>query len=288
MTKRQIKGAPLGHCLLSTTHLARQAERGGKPAKGPVLVRTGDADSGRAGAGQPGLGRRECRLCPLAQQALRNGGAWIKARPARGSRKHCSDRLLLGEQGKSASASPPAAGPCASAWAAAIYGSLASHSVPSCRAPSNPARWLATTCARRKPASPSPSPSLRAATSCARGSAPTRRPSSSRPPLSSPSPAPSSAPSPSKPWWAPPEHPPLGAPWGWGASTARGPPRARGASAPLAGPTLLPPAAPTSCRATARSCGTPVGPAKATPCPRPPASCRNAWLSSWARGAEEC
>lgn len=89
----------------------------------------------------------------------------------------------------------------------------------------HPARWLPMTCTHWKPVLPSPSPSLRAATSCVRSSAPTQQPSSSHtPPSSSPSLAPSSDPSPSNLWWPPPEHPPLGAlpPLGhalaWGAS----------------------------------------------------------------------
>lgn len=46
----------------------------------------------------------------------------------------------------------------------------------------HPARWLATTCTHWKPVLPSPSPSLRAAMSCVRSSAPTQQPSSSHPP----------------------------------------------------------------------------------------------------------
>ena len=228
---------------------------------GPVQVQPGGADSGRAGADQPDLGIRECHLCPLAQRVMSRGPAGIKAGSAQSSPKHCPNHLLLGNR-----VSPRALllhtracfSPCA--WAAAILYSLTM--CPLAELHPIPPRCLATTCAHQKPAWPCPSPSLRAATSCARASAPTQRPSSSHRPSSSPSPAPSSAPSPSKPWWAPPEHPPLGAPWGWGASTAPGPLRARGASAPLADPTCLLPAAPAHCPATAGSCGTPVGPAK--------------------------
>lgn len=46
----------------------------------------------------------------------------------------------------------------------------------------HPARWLPMTCTHWKPVLPSPSPSLRAATSCVRSSAPTQQPSSSHPP----------------------------------------------------------------------------------------------------------
>ncbi|XP_040433901.1 scale keratin-like [Falco naumanni] len=45
------------------------------------------------------IGRRECRLCRLAQVVLSNGAAGIKALPLPGSPHNCSGRLLLWEQG---------------------------------------------------------------------------------------------------------------------------------------------------------------------------------------------
>ena len=268
--KHQIKGKSLSHCLLSTTHYVHEAGRVGKAVKGPVPVQPWAADSGRAGAEQPDLSIWECSVCPLAQRVMSCGTACIKAGSALSSPKHCSGLLLLGNRVSlralllllltQASFRPLCLGCCHRLLSYTLCPVAELH-------PISP-RCLATTCAHPKPAWPCPSPSLRAATSCARASAPTRRPSSSHRPSSSPSPAPSSAPSPSKPWWAPPEHPPLGAPWGWGASTAPGPLRARGASAPLADPTLLP-AAPAPCPATAGSSGTPAGPAKPQPCTYP-------------------
>jgi len=254
---------PAGRCLLPFSPLSRKGRKASEVAC--AASKEGMLSQGGAGARQP---------CPHQQEgvvALQIGpggaeqwGASIKALPLPGSAKQCSGCLLLGEQGKSVSSSllgglvlPQALVPQVLPSAAPL------PSLSSCRAPSDPAqRCLATTCAHPRPALLSHSPSLRAATSCVPGSVPTPQPSSSHRLWSSPSPAPSSAPSPSKPWWARPEHRPLEAPWGWGASTVLVPRRARGASAPLADPMLLLPTALVPCPATARSCGTPVGPAK--------------------------